>query len=141
MRIILFTLQCFFLINCTHSQKQQTLGTNQKVEEPLMAFIPDSMKAWVPILKKVGDNDQKYRSINDPKLFKKNLAEQNKLDSENQIIVSKYLDKYGWPKMKMVGAFGKIAIFDVIQHAPLSMQEKYYPLLVKAVKEHSYNGD
>lgn len=55
-------------------------------------------------------------------------------DSVNQGIVTGVLEKYGWLGKKEVGWMGSQAIFLVVQHAPLPVQEKYLPMMREAVK-------
>jgi len=129
------------LNSCNTTQKKQhSIDQEKKIKDPLAYLIPDSMKRWSDILSQVKINDQKYRSITNPELYSKNAKLQDKLDRENQHIVAAFLDTFGWPQMKQVGVLGKVAVFSVIQHAPLAMQEKYYPMLANAYKEHSNNG-
>ena len=54
-------------------------------------------------------------------------------DSLNNIIVTKILDQYGWLGEDKVGAKGNLTLFLVIQHADLKTQQKYLPMLRKAV--------
>ncbi len=139
MKIFLILFMSVAAINCTQPLKK-TSEADLHIKDPLESMIPDSMKKWAGILKEVNINDQKYRSVSDPELYAKNVKLQDKLDKENQKIVAAFLDSFGWPQMKQVGVIGKMAVFSVIQHSPLAMQEKYYPMLAKAYKEHSHNG-
>lgn len=56
-------------------------------------------------------------------------------DSLNLREVTAIIDKYGWPGPAMVGHDGSAAVFLVIQHADLKTQDKYLPVMRKAVKE------
>lgn len=60
--------------------------------------------------------------------------EMRRKDSINVIRLTKLLDKYGWPNIKMAGKDGSITAFYVIQHADLDVQVKYLPLIRDAVK-------
>lgn len=57
------------------------------------------------------------------------------LDSLNIIEVSSILDRYGWIGPDKVGMKGNSTLFLVIQHADLSYQEKYLPLMKDAVSK------
>jgi hypothetical protein len=57
----------------------------------------------------------------------------NHYDSMNLAKVRNILDNYGWPGVDTIGPEGSTAIFLVIQHAQLETQEKYVPLMRKAV--------
>jgi len=56
-------------------------------------------------------------------------------DSLNTGIVSSIIDRYGWPGPSVVGESGNTAMFLVIQHASLPVQEKYLLVLRKAMEE------
>jgi hypothetical protein len=57
-----------------------------------------------------------------------------KQDSVNQQIVTAVIDTYGWLSATETSANSNAALFLVIQHAPLSVQLKYLPVLETAVK-------
>lgn len=54
-------------------------------------------------------------------------------DSINLEFVTGILDRYGWLGTKAVGWAGSEAIFLVVQHADLPVQEKYLPMMREAV--------
>lgn len=60
-----------------------------------------------------------------------------KKDSINLIKVSKILDERGWPSKKLIGKRGTSTLFLVIQHANQDAQEKYLPLIEKAVADNN----
>jgi len=60
-----------------------------------------------------------------------------KKDSINLIKVSKILDERGWPSKKLIGKRGTSTLFLVIQHASQEAQEKYLPLIEKAVADNN----
>lgn len=60
------------------------------------------------------------------------MAEQ---DSINLIEVETLLEKHGWPGLSTVGSKANTTIWLVIQHAPITVQEKYLPLLKTSVRE------
>lgn len=57
-----------------------------------------------------------------------------KQDSENVLLITEILDTYGWLGEKEIGSQGNQTLFLVVQHADLSTQKKYLPLLRQAVK-------
>lgn len=89
------------------------------------------------------DEDQNYR-VQIVELSKNggsNLMELQSLwkkvaekDSTNLIQVRSILDQYGWVGEDKVGHRASSALFLVIQHADLPIQQKYLPLLREAVK-------
>ncbi|RPE08156.1 hypothetical protein EGT74_13895 [Chitinophaga lutea] len=68
-----------------------------------------------------------------PECVRKRLA-MVRQDSINQQIVSKVLDRYGWPPAGQITEKAGKAIFYVIQHAPLAFQLKYAGLVDTAFK-------
>jgi hypothetical protein len=56
-------------------------------------------------------------------------------DSSNRIAISNFINKYGWLGKDEVGYNGNATLFLVIQHSDTATQEKFLPVLKKAVKE------
>lgn len=54
-------------------------------------------------------------------------------DSLNQQRVMAIIDQYGWPGKTHVGKDANMAVFLVIQHAPLPLQKKYIPQFRESV--------
>ncbi len=75
------------------------------------------------------ERDQKTRTGAD------SAAYVSYIDSCNQIQVKALIDKYGWLGKSFVGTRGNQAVFLVIQHADIAMQEKYFPLLQQSVEQ------
>jgi hypothetical protein len=95
-------------------------------------------------LDSVHDEDSKYRLQMDAseaqygwqsKQVKDLQVLMLRADSVNILKVSKILNKYGWLGADIVGSTGSSALFLVVQHASLKIQEKYLPLLQDAVKK------
>jgi len=57
------------------------------------------------------------------------------LNAANLKQIVAILDAYGWPKISLVGEEASSAVFLVIQHSDLSIQEKYLPHMEIAVSE------
>ena len=60
-----------------------------------------------------------------------------KRDSINLIKVEKILAENGWPNKKLIGARGTSTLFLVIQHADQNAQEKYLPVITKAMEDNN----
>ncbi len=99
-----------------------------------------------PLQKKllgIFDEDQKYRLQID-EVGKKYGFESKEMsalwktigekDSVNLISVKEILDRYGWVGEDKVGRQANASLFLVIQHADLSTQQKYLPVMRTAVK-------
>lgn len=61
-------------------------------------------------------------------------------DSLNMIAVARIIDAYGWLGADAIGADANTTLFMVIQHSPLSNQQKYLPLMRRAVAEGKARG-
>lgn len=61
------------------------------------------------------------------------LRRNREQDSLNELRVTQILDEHGWLGPEEVGEKGNSALFLVIQHADLPVQEKYLPMMQKAV--------
>lgn len=81
----------------------------------------------------INDTVQKY-GIESPqiKALWKKISHQ---DSINLIKVRAILDKRGWLGPDIIGEEGNSTLFLVIQHADLATQEKYLPMMRKAVMD------
>ncbi len=113
-----------------HEKRMETIKT---LPEPFENKVADSMKKWIPVFKNVYASDQKHRLIGYG-FTEEGLKEQIAIDSQNLIIITSFLDKYGWPAALEMGLIAQLAVGMTIQHAPLKIQEKYYPYLVNAYK-------
>jgi hypothetical protein len=103
--------------------------------DTLPPLIRDSV---IHVLFDVDDDDQQYR------LQLEELREANKADSQvvkgifkkmkaadsvNLVKVAAIIDKYGWLGPDEIGDQCNTAIFMVIQHADLSTQQRYLPIM------------
>jgi len=59
----------------------------------------------------------------------------NKLDASNLAQVVEIVDTYGWPKESIVKGTAASAIFLVVQHASLEVQQKYLPMMTEAANQ------
>jgi hypothetical protein len=115
----------------------------KKIKENKAKTEANFIKPVVAILDTVYQDDQKTRQGILPLIQKEGMqspAVQEKLkqmqyyDSVNLLKVEKILDEYGWLGFDKIGNMGAITLFLVIQHSPLKVQEKYLPMMRKAVK-------
>lgn len=67
------------------------------------------------------------------------LPEMKLKDSLNLIAVQNFIDNYGWQSKEIIGQQGNSTLFLVIQHSDSATQEKYLPILRKAVKQKKAN--
>ncbi len=83
--------------------------------------------AIIRLLDTIYQNDQMPRKHN------ASYTEMQRKDSVNQVLVEQLISKYGWMGKSFVGEDGNMALFLVIQHADLAMQEKYLPMMERSV--------
>jgi hypothetical protein len=135
-------------LNSLHDDKRwqpllATIKSNKEKEEANLD------KSLVAILDTVYIEDQKYRQQIDQIEAKygwqsKEMQDHwkiiNEKDSINLIKVCKILDERGWVGPDVVGRQGSSAIFLVIQHSELPIQEKYLPMMREAVKNKNAQG-
>jgi hypothetical protein len=88
-------------------------------------------------LRQISENDQLYRKDtnllsagSDSDIWKK----QKKLDINDLKIVEKIFSEYGYPGKRLVGIDLSDVAFIVIQHSDVEKQEKYLPIIQKAVE-------
>lgn len=62
-------------------------------------------------------------------------------DSLNEREVQQIIDEKGWVGQSLVGGRANMALWLVIQHAPIETQEKYLPLLKASVKQGESQGN
>lgn len=144
------------LAHITNDADLQSLHSDKRWM-PLLAIIKDNKdkeeagldKTLVAILDTVYTEDQKYRQQIDQITKKygwqsKEMQDHwkiiNEKDSVNLIKVCNILDKHGWLGPDVVGRQGSSALFLVIQHADLPVQEKYLPMMRDAVKNNKAQG-
>ena len=146
MRVTLPAIALFLSLlpaSCKRSDKDtfKHLAWMDSIKDPLLARVPDSLRYLIPILDTVLRTDQKYRSTTNPGLYSKNIAEQQRLDSVNQLTITAILDKHGWLGMKDVGIIGQKAIDMTMVHAPIALKLKYYPMLIAAFRQNKLPGE
>jgi hypothetical protein len=79
--------------------------------------------------------EQRYGRNSDELL--KLYDEMQIIDQINSVKVTRILDKYGWIGTDKIGEQGNATLFLVIQHSDLSTQDKYLPIMRRAVKENA----
>lgn len=103
-----------------------------KARENQLKYEPKLNFEWARLLENVFREDQKRAKINWSDSAE--VAGIVKIDSINLTIVTAFIEKNGWQGKDVVGSTGNVALFLVIQHAPLEYQKKYLPHLRTAVK-------
>jgi hypothetical protein len=98
-------------------------------------------------LLKMAKQDQKYRAEWQTKMIKASASsrmnpdkasqalwkKQQEADRKNLARLDAIVKQYGWPGRSLAGERGSSAAFVVLEHADLSHQQKYLPLIKAAV--------
>lgn len=85
------------------------------------------------------DAEEKFgRESEEMTYFWSLVSEQDRI---NEIEVAEILEEKGWAGVSLVGGRANAALFMVIQHAPLEIQEKYLPLLKASALKGESNGN
>lgn len=96
-------------------------------------FTKDQTLRWL-----LTDAEQKLGKGSSKMKYYWSLIERQ--DSINEIEVLSILDKNGWLGIDVVGQNGNKALWLVIQHSSLEIQEKYLPLLRESVYDNKSDG-
>lgn len=106
---------------------------NLKIAEELQQ-VHSSSNANLALLeatiKTYGCNSAEVKNVSDMKSYQ---------DSLNLAKVELILNRYGWPGAEQIGAQNNYTLFTTIQNADFETQEKYIPLMEKAVKSGTLN--
>ena len=77
------------------------------------------------------------RDSDEMNYFMEVMAEQDRINKKEVVDI---LDTHGWVGMSKVGGKANMALWLVVQHAPLDVQETYLPLLQESVAERESSG-
>ncbi len=117
------------------------LRTTAFAQAPISLATADSLIRELSVIE---ESDQYYRqqmeavqqkSGGDSKDMKQLMCSMKKADSLNLAKVSAILERYGWPGAEAIGSSANTTLFMVIQHSDLAQQDRYLPVMRKAVKE------
>jgi hypothetical protein len=107
-------------------------------DRPLQAELLAILKSDQDDRHQIGEVEKKFGR--DSKEVRALWAKIERQDAANLAKVAAMLDRTGWVGPDRVGAEASQAIFLVIQHADLKAQQKYLPLMRKAVKAKQAEG-
>ena len=106
---------------------------------PAVSATPTGQE-WAALkieLEQMLETDQKHRAL----IFKAEGAARDALwkkqlpiDEKNQQRVDEIIAKFGWPGATNVGRKGALAVFLVIQHAPLPVMKRHYAAMNAEMK-------
>ncbi|HEV3412085.1 MAG TPA: DUF6624 domain-containing protein [Puia sp.] len=108
---------------------------------PQVTVPPPRRDSIVQVLIVVDEDDQKYRTQMsdmqekkevDSAAWKELMVKMRETDSINLVKLQSILEKYSWLGADVIGEQCNTAMFMVIQHADLPIQEKYLPMIREA---------
>jgi hypothetical protein len=103
------------------------------VTSEISAQIPVDTTAIKVQLEHIRERDQKTRTGLD------SVDHVQQIDSSNLLQLEKIVAQYGWPGISFVGARGNNTAFLVIQHAELTTQLAYFPMIQQSVNDGESN--
>jgi hypothetical protein len=121
-----------------------------KVQANLDNAEKDLNKPLKEQLEKIYVRDQTLRQLYEhaEELFGRESEEMNyfwelmaEQDAKNEAEVIAIIDQNGWVGRNEVGGQANLALWLVIQHAPIEIQEKYLPLLIESVRNNQSSGN
>lgn len=116
--------------NIKTNQSDLDLGLKTHLED---IYVKDQTLRWL-----IGDAESKFGNGSDHMDYYWSLI--SKQDSINEIQVIDIINKNGWVGIDLVGEKANKALWLVIQHSPIEVQEKFLPLLKESVKLGKSNG-
>lgn len=112
--------------------KQNKDKAEANLNKPLVAILDTVMREDQAGRMQLDEVEKKYgRDSKEIKALWKSISEKDSINTQK---VTKILDEYGWVGPDVVGGEGSQAIFLVIQHADIGIQQKYLPKMREAVK-------
>jgi hypothetical protein len=123
------------LIETINENRSKTKLNQPALSQELNKILIDDQKdrgSIQAIREQFGPQSSAYRNL---------WASIQRSDSANLIAVEKILDKYGWLGADDVGEQGNLALFLAIQHADLTAQQKYLPMLRDAARNKKAKGE
>lgn len=138
MKSILFILSVIMIASCHSITQKQDIAKSQDVNYDSIKNILEDIYIKDNTLR-VGLIGLHERYKNDSKNMKFYRSLIERQDSLNRIPVINILNKYGWLGKSDVGNSANKALFLVIQHGDIEMQEKYIPLMKESVEKKESN--
>ncbi|MEO8589818.1 MAG: DUF6624 domain-containing protein [Flavobacteriales bacterium] len=103
------------------------------LDYPLAALLDSIHTEDQQYRMRIGDVEQQHgRNSHEMKELWRTI---NEKDSTNLVVVRRILDEHGWLSARVVGTTGNSALFLVIQHADITTQEHYLPMMRDAVEK------
>jgi hypothetical protein len=124
MKSLLFTI-IIFIVGLGHAQQPD----QQKLTKTLDSIYEEDQKYRKqirPIIEEHGQKSEEFQEL---------AMTMVKTDASNLLVVKDILNQYGWLGPDVVGKKGSQTLFLVIQHSDLETQQKYLPMMKKAVEE------
>ena len=92
------------------------------------------------LLAQLYEIDQRYRDslVNGSKSVSKQQLFSHKLianDQANRALLTKFINRFGWPTHQQYGDHGTFTAWLVVWHAEPDYQKRYYPLIKKAYQQ------
>ena len=127
---IFSTIIISILLSTTMSVAQTAYQPNELKSELENIRIKDQTLRML-----LGCAMETFRGSSDSEEYKYLILLIAQEDKKNQEQAVKIIEENGWPGISQVGVRANNALFLVIQHASVEMQEKYFPLLKESAEQ------
>lgn len=117
------------LVQEVFMKKDTQLGINQPLKQQLQTIYTTDQQPRSRV-----DSIQRAFGLGSPQ-WQVLWQEIHKIDSINLSKVEGIIQQYGYPGKSLVGAKQGNTVWLIIQHSPLTTQEKYLPILQRAADE------
>jgi len=110
---------------------QESVPLNKDLRHELIEMEKQDQlhrEEMVKLMEKLSGPDKQATTAKYVEVVKK----QDAIDQVNIKRLEEIVARYGWPTISLVGKEANIAAFLILQHAELSFQKKYFPLLKEA---------
>jgi hypothetical protein len=127
-------LACIFAIAIASCKEEIQPDLPENIEE--VRRMLDSIYVEDQIHRvEVAQMKEEYGYTNESKELEPFWEMAKKSDSTNLIVIEYVLENYGWLGKREIGVKANLTIFLVIQHSDKQTQEKYLPMMRKAVED------
>lgn len=129
-KLLLVTVSCLLFSLSAFAQTEEIIALRKQLIE--MGIEDQKHRAeLMELLGKINGTDKDKLMPRYQKLVDEQNAIDTKLIQQLEIIIA----KHGWPTISLVGKEASNNAFLIIQHADLTYQKKYFPLLKEAANK------
>lgn len=117
------------LVEAVFAQKDAQLGINQALKQQLVVIYTTDQQPRLQfdsVSRVYGQNSVQMQQL---------WQHIHQMDSLNLVKIEQIIQQYGYPGQRLVGSKQANTAWLIIQHSPLAIQEKYFPLIRQAADQ------